>query len=175
MRTRRPATIAAAAFIAIAAPLSLSGCFPAPEDIIGGFVEGGIESVTGGDIATGSLPKDFPSEIPLAEGEIQLGLTVPVDGGKSGWSVTIETSADTAAIAAQLAAAGYAPADGDSSALLDTAEGSFITATNGTWTVAVIVVAADGGSGNVANYIVAPANCPRTPLPAARQTPKRDS
>jgi len=155
MRIRRPAVVAAAASIALIAPLGLAGCFPSADDIVGGLVESGIESVTGSDIAVGSLPKDFPSEVPVADGRIEVGFTVPVGDGRTGWSLTVQTDADAEAIAAQLEAAGFHRAE-EMSDVVESLEGTIINRVNGTWSVSVIVAPNADGPGSIAHYMVGP-------------------
>lgn len=142
--TRRVATVALAAALLIAAPLTLTGC---------SVVEGIIENQTGGDIDLGgnTVPDDFPAEVPLADGEIVNGSTISSDGGERVWNVLINV-ADPAApdsIAAQLEAAGFiAPGVGGV-----TAEGGTLTYTKDDLVVNVLL--GKVGDGWTANYTVA--------------------
>ena len=85
-RLRIPATIALAATLAIAAPLALSGC-----SLVGGVVH----QATGGGVpglGTGKVPADFPKDVPLIKGDVQLGIAVPGDSDGKAWNVTIKTT-----------------------------------------------------------------------------------
>jgi len=133
-----------AATVALAAPLTLSGC---------SVVEGIIENQTGGDIDLGgtTVPEDFPAEVPLAEGDVVNGSAITSDGGERVWNVLLNV-ADPAApesIAAQLEAAGFtSPGVGgvtDEGGTLQYAKDDLV----------VNVLLAKVGDGWTANYTVA--------------------
>ena len=133
-----------AATVALAAPLTLSGC---------SVVEGIIENQTGGDIDLGgtTVPEDFPAEVPLAEGDVVNGSAITSDGGERVWNVLLNV-ADPAApesIAAQLEAAGFtSPGVGgvtDEGGTLQYAKDDLV----------VNVLLAKSGDGWTANYTVA--------------------
>lgn len=91
------------------APLALllSGCFGLPglPGLPGGSADDRtaeelIEGATGGevDIEMGELPSDFPVDaVPLVDGEVVAGLTVPGSGGSAAWQVTIAAKDESAA------------------------------------------------------------------------------
>ena len=106
-RTRMPRLITAALLavsLALAAP-ALTGC---------GLIQDAVEKATGGDVDLGgkSVPDDFPSDVPLIEGEVLYGASAGSEDGKL-WNVTIKV-ADASAfdeIAAQFEAAGFEASD----------------------------------------------------------------
>lgn len=133
---------------------AVTGCIPSVDELIGGVVqqgiEAGIENATGVDTAVGSLPSGFPSEVPVAEGEIVAGAAVKNDDGSTGWAVSITTDRTAEEIAAQLAGAGFSPP-------ADAGEFSIpgiVLVENAKYTVSV-VVGQDGDTGN-AYYVVVP-------------------
>jgi hypothetical protein len=85
--------------VALVTTLSLSGCFANPIDqltdkIGSGIAEGGaekiLEGVTGSDVdieADGTMPKDFPDEVPVIDGEIETAVGLTVEGTQT-WTVT---------------------------------------------------------------------------------------
>ena len=94
---------------------ALSGCIPSVDDLVGGLVQEGIQSglkeATGLDIETGKLPAGFPSDVPLAEGDVVGGLAVDNPDGK-GWVVQVSTDRSADDVRAQLQAAGFAEFEG---------------------------------------------------------------
>jgi hypothetical protein len=102
--SRIPLTLALAGVILVGSPL-LAGC---------SMINSVVHNVTGQDIPDGltggqAVPADFPSEVPLIDGDVLLGLSLP--GGDSGdaWNVTIKVSGFDAweTIKGQFADAGY--------------------------------------------------------------------
>lgn len=83
----------------LVAALTLTGCFGNP---IGDLVEqaageqlteGLVEGLTGGagDLNLGSMPSDFPSDIPIIDGKIVTGMKIKgEDGDGTMWSVMFE-------------------------------------------------------------------------------------
>lgn len=136
--------LVASAFIvtALLAAPALGGC---------SLIEGAIENATGGQLDLGgkSVPADFPSEVPIAQGEVLFGLSAGKDGEKV-WNLTVKVSEGAfEAISKQLVDAGF-----------EHAEGSEIAAANSgglfnsdKWGV-LVVVTEDGDNGYVANYTV---------------------
>jgi len=106
-----PRTIVRAALAVAAAGLSaglLTGCVNPVEDLVQNGVEDAIKDATGGDVSLGGeLPAGFPSEIPIVDGEITVGIGT---GDANGWVVVVTSSeADPAAAAASaLEGAGFA-------------------------------------------------------------------
>jgi hypothetical protein len=104
--TTRAAT--ALAIAGITASL-LTGCFGTPSDLVGKGVEDAIESATGGDVSLGGeLPADFPTSVPLIDGDVTFAGGAGDADGK-GWLVVISpTAADPVAeAAAALEGAGF--------------------------------------------------------------------
>ena len=103
-RTRAVLAIAIAGMTATL----FTGCFANPaEDLVNQGVEDAIEGATGGDVSLdGEVPADFPTSVPLIDGDITFGAGA---GGSEGWIVMItSTAADPVAdAAAKLEAAGF--------------------------------------------------------------------
>lgn len=138
---KRLAVSAAIALSLIVTP-ALAGC---------SAVEGIIENVTGSQIDLGgqSVPADFPSNVPLAGGDVIYGLSAGKDGEKV-WNVTIKVSSGAFdSISDQLTGAGFTLAEGSKEANKGTG-GLF---TSDTYSV-LVVVSDDGSNGTVANYTV---------------------
>lgn len=132
--------LALAGALLVTAPL-LGGC-----SLINQFLPGGG---IGGVIPGQGVPSDFPSDVPLIDGEVILGLAVPGDEGQKAWNVTIKVSGADAfdAIKAQLTDAGFEYQELGSTG--DGASGGF---TKEPYTVIVVVAQADGDW--TANYTV---------------------
>lgn len=145
--SRKGVTVPLAILIALAVTPALSGCFGNPVEQI-------IEGATGGDVDLGgkSVPDGFPSEVPLAQGEVLFGASLGNDEGHV-WNVTIKV-ADAAAIdqiVAQLESAGFSTAaEGFGGS---TADGGTAIVENDRYGV-LVVVSKDGENGFVANYTV---------------------
>lgn len=142
MRTlRRSTTALAIAAVLATAPL-LGGC-----SIVNNFLPGG----DGGSVIPGQgIPSDFPKdEVPLIDGDVLLGLTVPGDSGEKAWNVTIKVSGIDAfdQIKSQLTDAGFTYQE--VSVGTDTSTGGF---TKDPYSVLVVVTKADGDWN--ANYTV---------------------
>lgn len=137
----------AVAMAVVTAPL-LTGCFGNP-------IESIVEGATGGNVDLGgaSVPADFPSEVPLIDGEVVFGLGVGDANGKV-FTVTVKVSGPEAidTIQSELESAGFT-----SSFDVDTSDGGGATAIyeNETWGVLVTVVD-DGENGYTATYVVTP-------------------
>jgi len=85
VRRSRTTTALALAAVLITAPL-LGGC-----SIISNFLPGGSGGgLPGGVIPGQSVPSDFPSEVPLIDGDVLLGLSIPGDNGEKAWNVTVK-------------------------------------------------------------------------------------
>lgn len=139
-----PKRLAVSTAIALSLILTpaLAGC---------GAVEGLIENATGSQIDVGgqSVPADFPSQVPLASGEVVFGLSAGKDGEKV-WNVTIKVESGAFdGISTQLTGAGFTLAEGSEEANNGTG-GLF---TSDAYSV-LVVVSDDGSNGTVANYTV---------------------
>jgi hypothetical protein len=86
----------------------LTGCFGNPvEDLVNRGVEDAIEGATGGDVSLGGeLPADFPTSVPIVDGDISMAAGA---GDAEGWVVVLTSSASdpVAEAAAALEAAGF--------------------------------------------------------------------
>ena len=137
----------------IAAPLAiLIALFVAPALAGCAVAEGVIEQATGSnvEVSTDSLPEGWPSEVPVADGDIQFGGFVD-NSGTQVFNVTINIAGDnpTTAIATQLEGAGFtAPV-----AVAPTSDGGALAYESDAWSVNVLVGRGDGSS-FVANYTV---------------------
>ena len=144
-----PTTSRAAIAVAIAGITAslLTGCFGNPGDLVNQGVEDAIESATGGEVSLdGDLPADFPTSVPLIEGDISVAAGA---GGAEGWVVVVtpSDSGDPVADAvSELEAAGFTE---DRSISGDGGGAAFYT--DGEWTVLLI------GQGSAVSYTVAPA------------------
>jgi hypothetical protein len=104
--TTRAAT--ALAIAGITASL-LTGCFGNPADLVDKGVEDAIEGATGGDVSLGGeLPADFPTTVPLVDGDVTFAGGAGDTDGK-GWVVVLTSSAadPVADAAAALEGAGF--------------------------------------------------------------------
>ena len=143
-RTRIPLTLALASILLIGSP-ALAGC-----SLINGVVNG----ATGGNIPEGltgapSVPSDFPSEVPLIDGQVVFGLSLG-DEGEKAWNVTINVSGADAfeTITTQLTDAGF-----EYQGLSDGDLGTSGVFRKGDLTVLAAVAATDGDQWT-ANYTV---------------------
>jgi hypothetical protein len=145
--SRKRITVPLAIVLALAITPALSGCFGNPIEQI-------IEGATGGDVDLGGkrVPDGFPSEVPIAQGEVLFGASIGNDEGRV-WNVTIKV-ADAGAIdqiVSQLEGAGFTTAaEGFGGS---TADGGTAVMENERYGV-FVVVSKDGESGFVANYTV---------------------
>lgn len=141
MRTRKPLVLALAGVLLVA-PL-LSGC-----SLINQFLPGGGGG-NGSVIPGMGVPGDFPSEVPLIDGDVLLGITVPGDNGEKAWNVTIKVSGADAfeTIKTELTGAGF-----EYQELAMSSESSSGGFTKEPYTVIVVVAQADGEWN--ANYTV---------------------
>lgn len=138
---RKRVTLALVLSIAIA-PV-VSGC----------SVQSVIENATGGTVDVGgkSVPGDFPSDVPLIDGEVLYGAALGKNDAKV-WNVTIKV-ADVSAfdtITGQLEDAGFSAPEALGGATADGATGAF----DGDRFGVLVVVSKDADNGFVANYTV---------------------
>ena len=146
--TRRRITVPIAIVLAVSSVPLLTGCFGNP-------IQGALNAATGGkvNIGGGSLPKDFPSSVPVYKGKIDTALGLGT-GKKEIWNVTVEVPDGSALtkIKSDLTSAGF-KVEGSGSA---TSTASGLVADNATYSVIVGIAEADKKW--VANYTVGPAD-----------------
>ncbi len=134
-------TVPIAIVIALLAGPALAGC----------SVQTLIRDVSGGkvDVPSKSVPKDFPSEVPLASGEVLSGAGVG-DGTSKIWNVSVRAKANTAidTVLADLTGAGFTT----TTLTPTTANGGALVGDKGNINVAVVEV--KDASGFVLNYTV---------------------
>ncbi|MCU1570862.1 MAG: hypothetical protein JWR33_1603 [Naasia sp.] len=137
---------ALALLVALALAPSLAACGGNP-------IESLIEKATGGnvDLGGGSVPKGFPSEVPLYDGEVVYGIAVGDAAGKA-FNVTVRVPDAQAGedIRSQLEDAGFELLGGSDA----TAAGGAAFASDSYGVV--VVLTEDGSHGWVANYTVTP-------------------
>lgn len=135
------------------APLLLSGC--SLIHLPGQSSGGGISIPGVGSVGSGKLPKDFPSDVPVAEGEVISGISAG-SGDKQVWNVSIKVSGVDAftGIESALKGAGFTESEGSPITSDQAATGRF---TGDKYDVVAAVVKADDKTGYVANYTVEPA------------------
>lgn len=141
----RAAVAALAGVLLLGLAPALAGC---------SMIEGIIEQQTGTDVDLGgnTVPDDFPSEVPLAAGDIVNGSAVTGADGERVWNILMNVSDPAAptSIAAQLEGAGFTTAEGVGGV---TEQGGTLTYTNGALVVNVLLAKVDAGW--TANYTVA--------------------
>jgi hypothetical protein len=142
---RRRIAIPLALVLAVSSVPMLTGCFGNP-------LQGVVKAATGGkvDLGGGSLPKDFPSSIPVYKGKIVSAIGLG-SGKKEIWNITVQIpGADTGdSIKSDLTKAGYTV---QSIGTTDT--GSSLAADNKTYGV-LVVTSKDSSKGYwIANYTV---------------------
>ncbi len=144
-RSRRAALAVLAGLLLLGAAPALAGC---------AVIEGIVEQQTGGDLDLGgnTVPDDFPTEVPLASGDVINGSAATGADGERVWNVLMNVADPDAptSIAAQLEGAGFATADGVGGV---GEQGGTLTYTNGALVVNVLLAKVDAGW--TANYTVA--------------------
>lgn len=135
------------------APLAILLVLVAAPALAGCSVQSIIENATGGQVDVGgkSVPKDFPAEIPLADGEVIYGGGIGTDDGKV-WNVTIKVAGLDAfdGISTALTDAGFTAPTSGSGELDGGRGGAFENEKYGL----LVVVAGDSKGGFAANYTV---------------------
>jgi len=146
--SRRHRGIAASVLAACVLITPLAACSMNP-------IESAIEGATGGNVDIGgtSIPDDFPSEVPLIDGEVVGAFGVGTAPDKV-WTVTVKVPEASAAdtIKADLEGAGFTAAV-DDAAIGGLSGGMYSNENYGV----LVVVAEDGDGGWAANYTVTPA------------------
>jgi hypothetical protein len=144
-RTRLPLAIALAGVLLVGSPL-LTGC---------SLIDNVLDSATGGTIPDGldtgtTVPDDFPSEVPLVDGDVVFAVSLPGDNNEKAWNVTINVSGADAfeGIKTQLTDAGF-----EYQGVSDGESGTSGVFRKDDLTVLVGVAAGDGDQW-VANYTV---------------------
>ena len=135
----------------ITVPLAIAIALLAGPALAGCSVQNLVHDVTGGtvDIPGKSVPKDFPSEVPLATGEVLSG--AGVGGAKSKiWNVSVRVTDSTAIdkVLTTLTAAGF----NCKTLTPTTADGGSLVGDKGNLNVAVVEIKDD--TGFVLNYTV---------------------
>ena len=135
------ASVPVAIVLAILAGPALAGC----------SVQNLVHDVTGGkvDVPGKSVPKDFPSEVPLASGEVMSGAGVG-DSKSKIWNVSVRAKDGTAIddVLTTLTSAGF-----DCKTLTETsADGGALVGVKGNLNVAVVEI--KDSKGFVLNYTV---------------------
>lgn len=91
--TRTFTTIATTIALAFGVTFTVSGCVANPlEQLAKGGASEFLKGATGTDIDLGgkSIPKNFPTQIPVAEGEVEFGGSITSEGSTI-WTVRIAT------------------------------------------------------------------------------------
>lgn len=147
MNTKR-FTVPIAIVLALVITPSLSGCFGNPLEQI-------VEGATGGDVSLPGqgVPDDFPTAVPLIDGEVIFGMGVGNTDGKA-WNVTIKVTGVDAAdqIKSELEGAGFTANEAGIGGT--TADGATLIYQNDSYSV-LVVITNDSENGFVANYTVA--------------------
>ncbi|WP_233197817.1 hypothetical protein [Cryobacterium sp. Y57] len=113
MTTSRPTRRVVLALVVAAAGLPLvAGCSvgESVRDSVNGAVNGAVQDATGGDVSLGGqLPADWPSEIPVLDGEVLLATGSLGESGVGVWVVTVNATSTTPLddARAQLLSAGF--------------------------------------------------------------------
>lgn len=171
---RRTPLVVRAAVLTSAAALALTGCSSAVENVAEGAVERAIENELGesadvtidedsfsvdtedGSITAGagSVPEDFPSDVPLPEGEVAFAQRLDSGDGLS-WSLIVTTSQDSAALTEQirtdLADNGFTVEEASEFSGADAAGGSILAEKDD---LTVFVLVAGEGGETSATYTV---------------------
>ena len=146
MIRRRSAALAL--IVALAVAPAVTGC----------SIQNIVKSATGGNVDIGgkNVPSDFPSEVPLIQGDVISGIGIGNTKDGKGWNVSIKVSGMDAfdTISQQLSDAGFTGVDGSSLIPNDaSAKGKTLLVENADYGVVVVVV--DSGNGTfAANYTV---------------------
>ncbi|MEO8529016.1 MAG: hypothetical protein ABI435_08050 [Pseudolysinimonas sp.] len=145
IRITRIATLVVGATLLLGAPLALSGC---------SLVQGVVQQQTGGTGGTGgtvlgSVPADFPSDLPIAEGKVTFGAEIPGSNGEKAWTVIVQVPGSEnpgAAIQAQIEAAGWTNAAAGFGGVTD--QGAIFSYTKDNL-IAAIIIGKDGDTWTV--------------------------
>jgi hypothetical protein len=119
----RTAVLVRTTVIAAAAALALTGCSSAVDGLAEGAVEKALENEIGASTdvqidddsftvdtedgsvtaGAGSVPEDFPADVPLPDGEVSFAQRLETADGLS-WTVVVTTSGDPTEVAQQVSA-----------------------------------------------------------------------
>jgi len=150
MRMSQGTRILALAVLLTTASVGVSGC---------SLISGVVNEASGGavDLGGASLPDDFPSAVPLIDGDVVNGSSVGTDPASSIFNVTIKTDAADAATALTEATTALEDAGFETSDLVSGAAADASTAgySDGTWGV-LVVATGEAGSDIIVNYTVTP-------------------
>ena len=109
MTISRPTRRVVLALVVAAAGLPLvAGC--SVGDTVRDSVNGAVQDATGGDVSLGGqLPADWPTEIPVLDGEVLFATGGVGESGVGGWVVTVNATSTTPLddARAELLAAGF--------------------------------------------------------------------
>jgi len=144
MKTRIAAPVLIA--LALLAGPTLAGC-----SFIQNPVENVIEGVTGGevDLPSTELPDDFPSDVPLYDGEIANTMALgDADAKVYTVSIRVPGTETIDEIISEFEAEGY-----KSTVSSNSAEGATAAFESDAWSVVVVIVA-EGDTGWIAQYAV---------------------
>jgi hypothetical protein len=137
----------------ITVPIALALALLAGPALAGCSVQNLANSATGGkvELPGKSVPKDFPSEVPLVQGDVLLGGGVGDGKGGKAWNVTIKVPGASSfdSIAKQLEGAGFAPQGSLAGTGSEGGTGVFEGTTYG-----VILVVSEANKQWTANYTV---------------------
>jgi hypothetical protein len=173
----RPTVLLRAAATCAAAAVALTGCGNAVDDLAEGAVERALENEIGpsadvqidGDSFTldteegsitagaGSVPEDFPADVPLPDGEVSFAQRLESGDGLT-WSVVVTTSGDPTAVTEQLRAdlqsRGFTVEDASQFGGADGAGGTVLAEKAD---LSVLALVADEGGQTVVTYTVSQA------------------
>jgi hypothetical protein len=146
--TSRKIAVPVAIVVAVSVLPMLTGCFGNP-------VQGVLNAATGGklNLGGGSLPKDFPSSVPIYKGKIDTAVALGT-GSKEVWNVTVEIPGSSTydQIKSDLTGAGFKVVGSGNAGT----SGEGLIASGKTYSV--IVGVTGSGSKWVANYTVGPSD-----------------
>lgn len=161
MTTKKMLTTATLFAVISGLTFSLAACNPIAA-VTEQAVEKAVEDTTGADVdidAGGgvSMPDDFPSDVPVLDAKLFSSTSIP-NGDSKTWTILFQVSDPAKAYAdasKKLTDAGYTVG-----ATTESAEGSFGTFDNGTWSVTVTAAPGVSGEKAILSYTVMPTLMP---------------